>query len=121
MDLSTSIFNQRPLTEVKLFDLPYSNNEFFFNPCIFNSINGKKIYLMVRYSNKIISDKFYNSLRLYELNSDLTIKKEIILDIKDESVGEQYEEPRVLVYNDKYYVSCANYRFDGSTKFIHQK
>lgn len=121
MELTTSIFNQRPNTEVKVFDFPYSNNEFFFNPCIFKSITKKKIYLMVRYSNKIIVNKFYNSLRLYELNNDLTVKKEITLDIQDESTGEQYEDPRVMIHDDKYYVSCANYRFDGSTKFIHQK
>ena len=46
--------------------------------------------------------------------------KPIPLDIKDEIDYEQYEDPRVLVYNNKIYISCATYTHD-KLHLIHQK
>lgn len=107
------IVDQHP--DVKLVNLPYTQNDFYFNSAIFNFNNSR--YLMSRYCH-IDEDKIpHNTLKLFNLDVGIN---EIPLKINDEVVDEQYEDPRVLVHNDKLYVGCANYQLHVSEK-IHQK
>jgi len=102
-------------SNVKLLNLPYDANNFYFNPAIFKFNNNK--YLMTRYCH-IDEDKIpHNTLKLFNLNEGI---KEIPLKIKDEVQDEQYEDPRVLIHQNKIYVGCANYQLHVSEK-IHQK
>jgi len=106
----------------KIINLPYTKTDFYFNSAIFEIDN--QTLLMTRYA-KIIDEikKEYiwkNTLKLFQLNNEYEITKEIPFEIKDEFKNEQYEDPRVLYFNNKYYISCANY-IPKTTKFIHQK
>ncbi len=116
--LNRSIFNQGQ--DVKILNLPYNQENFFFNPCIF--AKNEVIYLMARHS-KLINNKSYefnNSLSLYQLDSNFEIKQQIALTIRDEVQNEQYEDPRAIFFKNKYYVGCANY-IANKGGCIHQK
>jgi len=99
---------------VSILDLKYSKKNFEFNSCIF-LFNNKK-YIITRHSMFINKKTTINSLKLYEFDT----LKLIPLDIKDEIDYEQYEDPRVLVHNNKLYVSCVTYTHD-KLHLIHQK
>ena len=116
--LNKSIFNQGQ--DVKILNLPYDKENFFFNPCIFS--RNENHYLMARYA-KITNNRpleFNNTLKLYQLDSNFEIKQQIALTIRDELQNEQYEDPRVIFFKNKYYVGCANYLKDRGGH-IHQK
>jgi predicted GH43/DUF377 family glycosyl hydrolase len=115
--LQTSIFKQS--NDIKILNLPYTNKNFYFNSCIFKGAYNK-VFLMARESVLIDVNKFKNTLKLYELDCDYNITSNLNLKIVDEIENEQYEDPRVIFYNDRYYVGCANYQY-GKIKFIHQK
>ncbi len=99
---------------VSILDFKYSKKNFEFNSCIF--LFKDKKYIMTRHSMFINKKTSINNLKLYEYDT----LKPIPLDIKDEIEFEQYEDPRVLVYNNKIYVSCATYSHD-KFNLIHQK
>jgi len=99
---------------VSIVDLRYNKKNFEFNSSIF-VFNGKK-YIMTRQSIFISKKMTINTLKLYEYDT----LKPISLYIKDEIEFEQYEDPRVLVHNNKIYVSCATYTHD-KFHLIHQK
>lgn len=111
------IFDQQP-NKCTIVNLGYTDSRFYFNSCIFNHKNEP--HLMSRESIHITGNKFCNTLKLFRLNNDSSLKTEIPLKIQDEVTNEQYEDPRVMFYNNKYYVSCANYQYDN-VKYIHQK
>lgn len=102
-------------SNVKLLNLPYDAHNFYFNSSIFKFKNNK--YLMTRHCHFNKNKVLYNTLKLFNLNEGIN---EIPLKIKDEVQYEQYEDPRVLVHQDKIYVGCANYQLHVSKK-IHQK
>ena len=111
--------NSKPIHEqnvnAKLLNLPYTQNDFYFNSALFKLNNTR--YLMSRYCH-IDEDRIpHNTLRLFNVNEGLS---EIPLKINDEVQDEQYEDPRVLIHDDKIYVGCANYQLYVSDK-IHQK
>ena len=108
----TSIFSQQK--NVSILDLKYSKKNFEFNSSIF--IFKKKKYIMTRQSIFINKKSTINTLKLYEYDT----LKPIPIDIKDEIEFEQYEDPRVLVHNNKIYVSCVTYTHD-KFHLIHQK
>lgn len=115
--LQDSIFKQS--NDVKIVDLPYTDKNFYFNSCIFKGYDNK-LLLMTRESILIGIKKFKNTLKLYELDDNYNVVKDLNLKIIDEIDDEQYEDPRVLFHDNKYYVGCANYQFN-KVKFIHQK
>ena len=115
--LQDSIFSQSD--NIKIVDLPYTDKNFYLNSCIFKSYD-KKLLLMTRESILIGFKKFKNTLKLYELDESYNVVKNLKLKIIDEIDDEQYEDPRVLVHDNKYYVGCANYQYNN-IKFIHQK
>lgn len=100
---------------VKIINFPYDTNNFYFNPSIFQFNSNK--YIMTRYCH-IDEDRIpHNTLKVFNINDGFT---EVPLIIKDEVVDEQYEDPRVLIHDNKIYVGCANYQLHVSEK-IHQK
>ena len=107
-----SIFEQSD--NIKILDLKYSRRNFQLNSSIFE-FNNKK-YIIVRNSRFVTSRMTLNWLRLYEYDT----LKEINLNLKEEIDFEQFEDPRVLVYQDKIYISCATYTHDAF-HLVHQK
>jgi predicted GH43/DUF377 family glycosyl hydrolase len=116
----TSIEEQNPTA--KIINLPYTKTDFYFNSAIFERNN--EILLMTRHSKIVDEIKkepvWKNTLKLFQLNNEFEFIKEIPFEIKDEFKNEQYEDPRVLFFNDKYYVSCVNY-IPKVSKYAHQK
>jgi predicted GH43/DUF377 family glycosyl hydrolase len=110
--IETSLYEQNK--SIKFLDLNYTRRNFEFNSSIFK-FNDKK-YLMTRNSQFVTQKMTLNSLKLYEYDT----LKLINLNIKEEVDFEQFEDPRVLVYNDKIYVSCATYTHDAF-HLVHQK
>lgn len=99
---------------VTIFPFDYSSKNLHFNPAIFtfNEIE----YMCVRHGNFVLKDTQISTLKLYNLATN----EEVKLNIKDEEVDEQYEDPRVFVYDNKLYISCVNY-VHGNHENIHQK
>lgn len=115
-NLKNSIFDQHK--NVKILNLPYDDKNFYFNSCIFTNKNDN--YLMARHAKLIGKNKFKNTLKLYKLDDSYNVIKDLNLKIIDEIDNEQYEDPRVLFHNGRYYVGCANYQYNN-IKFVHQK
>jgi len=115
-NLKNSIFQQQK--DVKIVDLPYDDKNFYFNSCLFANDNTN--YLIVRHAKLIGKNKFKNTLKLYQLDDSYNVVKDLKLKIIDEVDNEQYEDPRVLFHDNKYYVGCANYQY-GNIKYVHQK
>ena len=110
--IESSLYEQN--NSIKFLDLNYTRRNFEFNSSIFK-INDKK-YLMTRNSQFVSQKMTLNSLKLYEYDT----LKQINLNLKEEVDFEQFEDPRVLVHNDKIYVSCATYVHDAF-HLVHQK
>lgn len=110
--IESSLYEQN--NSVKFLDLNYTRRNFEFNSSIFK-INDKK-YLMTRNSQFVYQKMTLNSLKLYEYDT----LKQINLNLKEEVDFEQFEDPRVLVHDDKIYVSCATYVHDAF-HLVHQK
>lgn len=109
--INVSIFDQHK--NVEILNFPYRENEFFFNSCIFKK--KEQTYIMTRHTK--LGFGINNTIKLFEFGEKL---KEIPLNIKNEVENEQYEDPRVLFHDNKFYVGCANYKLNSSSK-IHQK
>lgn len=107
-----SILEQQP--NISLLPFNYSSKNFIFNSAIFNFKNKK--YLFARKSSFVTKYITDNTLKLYDFDT----LEEIPITIKDEVDFEQYEDPRVFVYDNKIFVSCVNYTHD-KFHLIHQK
>ena len=110
--IESSLYEQN--NSVKFLDLNYTRRNFEFNSSIFK-VNDKK-YLMTRNSQFVSQKMTLNSLKLYEYDT----LKQINLNLKEEVDFEQFEDPRVLVHDDKIYVSCATYVHEAF-HLVHQK
>ena len=110
--IESSLYEQN--NSIKFLDLNYTRRNFEFNSSIFK-VNDKK-YLITRNSQFVSQKMTLNSLKLYEYDT----LKQINLNLKEEVDFEQFEDPRVLVHNDKIYVSCATYVHDAF-HLVHQK
>jgi predicted GH43/DUF377 family glycosyl hydrolase len=110
--IELSLYEQN--NNIKFLDLNYTRRNFEFNSSIFK-VNDKK-YLMTRNSQFVSQKMTLNSLKLYEYDT----LKQINLNLKEEVDFEQFEDPRVLVHDDKIYVSCATYVHDAF-HLVHQK
>lgn len=99
---------------VEIFNLEYTRTNLHYNSALFK-FNDKK-YLMTRKASFVLKNTQINTLNLFEFDTQNQIK----LNINNEVEYEQYEDPRVFVYNDKIYVGCANYTHDY-INYIHQK
>ena len=110
--IESSLYEQN--NSIKFLDLNYTRRNFEFNSSIFK-VNDKK-YLMTRNSQFVSQKMTLNSLKLYEYDT----LKQINLNLKEEVDFEQFEDPRVLVHDDKIYVSCATYVHEAF-HLVHQK
>ena len=110
--IESSLYEQN--NSIKFLDLNYTRRNFEFNSSIFK-VNDKK-YLITRNSQFVSQKMTLNSLKLYEYDT----LKQINLNLKEEVDFEQFEDPRVLVHDDKIYVSCATYVHDAF-HLVHQK
>lgn len=110
--IESSLYEQN--NSIKFLDLNYTRRNFEFNSSIFK-VNDKK-YLMTRISQFVSQKMTLNSLKLYEYDT----LKQINLNLKEEVDFEQFEDPRVLVHDDKIYVSCATYVHEAF-HLVHQK
>lgn len=99
---------------LKIVPLNYDKKNFYFNSSIFVHKNQK--LLISRHCSLMLEKVHLNKLKIFKLE-DLN---EINFNIVDEYEDEQYEDPRILSYKDKFYVSCASY-IHGNYKQIHQK
>ena len=110
--IESSLYEQN--NSIKFLDLNYTRRNFEFNSSIFK-VNDKK-YLITRNSQFVSQKMTLNSLKLYEYDT----LKQINLNLKEEVDFEQFEDPRVLVHDDKIYVSCATYVHEAF-HLVHQK
>jgi predicted GH43/DUF377 family glycosyl hydrolase len=105
-DDAPSVFVQTGF-RIGVFDLGYSESRVFLNPAIYEN-NG--LFLAVRQSDRVENHLFgINKIKLYSLDDNLRIVEAINAVIQDRFIGEQYEDPRVLVTDEQVYVSCCNY------------
>ena len=105
---------KRQRENVEILPLNYNKRNQYYNSAIF-LFNGKK-YIMVRNSSWVLKNVMTSCLKLYEYDT----LKEIDLNIVDEHEYEHYDDPRVLVHEDKIYVSCASYTH-SKYHIVHQK
>ena len=99
---------------LEIIPLKYDKKNFYFNSSIFEHNNQKLI--ISRHCSLILKKVNLNKLKIFNLD-DLS---EVNFKIIDEYDDEQYEDPRILSYKDRFYVSCASY-IHGNYKQIHQK
>ena len=99
---------------VSIVDFNYTKKSQYYNPAIFTHHDTD--YLMVRNSSWVKKNVMTSTIRLYEYNN----LKEIELNINDDEEFEQYDDPRVLVHDDKLYVGCAVYTHE-KYHIVHQK
>lgn len=122
VDLETkSIEEQNPTAQ--LLNFPYKEKEYYFNSCIFEKNNEK--YIMVRKSTDISDTEecyvnFNSELVLYKISDDYKILYSIELNIIPEIENEQFEDPRVLIYNNFVLISCTSFN-KHEKKASHQK
>lgn len=107
-----SIYDQH--IDVNLLNFDYDYKNLLFNSSIFEFENKK--YIFARKSSFVTKSISDNTLELFEYPSLEKIK----IKIKNEIDFEQYEDPRVFVYDNKIYVSCVNYTHDD-LNIMHQK
>ena len=110
--LETSFYEQ--VNDIKFLDLKITKRKFEFNSSIF--VFDSKKYLITRCSQFVSQKMTINHLKLYEYDT----LNEIKIDIKEEVDFEQFEDPRVLIYNDNIYISCATFIHDAFHLY-HQK
>jgi predicted GH43/DUF377 family glycosyl hydrolase len=99
---------------VSILNFNYTKKQQYYNPAIFTYNDTD--YLMVRNSSWVKKNIMSSTIRLYDYNT----LKEIEMNIDDELDFEQYDDPRVLVHNDKIYVGCATYTHE-KYHIVHQK
>ena len=62
---------------------------------------------------------FNNELKFYSLDESFKVIEHLNVEIPSRIDNEQFEDPRVLVHDNKVFVSCCNYSLK-SQKFLHQ-
>jgi len=107
-------FNKQTTADIEILPLTYNRKNQEFNSAIFDLRQSR--YVITRNTKSVFNNVFYNGLNLYEYGT----YRKLQLNIIDEVDDEQYEDPRVFTYNDRVYVSCANYIY-GNISNIHQK
>lgn len=104
--------NSNPNIEILPFK--YNKNNFYFNSSIFEHKNEK--FIVVRHCFFVLKNISINKLKIFNLKEC----KDIKFDVINEHIDEQYEDPRILFHNNKFYISCSCY-IHGNYKQIHQK
>jgi len=99
--------------EVGKIGLPKEAGTYYFNPAIMREPDGKILLFTRRCrSKREKDDDVYiekNDITVFELNNDLRATKKAIIQLNSSYPNEQFEDPRVLKFGDKYGLSCCTF------------
>lgn len=99
--------------EVGKIGLPKEVGTYYFNPAIIQEPDGKILLFARRCRNKREKDDDVyiekNDIAVFELNNDLRATKKALIQLNSSYPNEQFEDPRVLKFGDKYGLSCCSY------------
>jgi predicted GH43/DUF377 family glycosyl hydrolase len=108
--------------EVGKIALPDEAGTYYFNPAIMREPDGKIFLFARRCRNKREKDEDVyvekNDIVVFELNNELRAVKKAILNLTSHYPNEQFEDPRVVKFGDKYGLSCCT--FIPSKSYAHQ-
>ena len=99
--------------EVGKIVLPQETGTYYFNPAIMREPDGKILLFARRCRKKREKDDDVhiekNDITVFELNNDLRATKKALIQLNSSYPNEQFEDPRVLKFGDKYGLSCCSY------------
>lgn len=99
--------------EVGKIVLPAETGTYYFNPAIMQEADGRIMLFARRCRNKREKDEDVyvekNDIVAFELSKDLRATKKSILQLTAGYPNEQFEDPRVVKFGDKYGVSCCTF------------
>jgi len=99
--------------EVGKIVLPAETGTYYFNPAIMQEADGRIMLFARRCRNKREKDEDVytekNDIVAFELSKDLRATKKSILQLTSNYPNEQFEDPRVVKFGDKYGVSCCTF------------
>ena len=108
--------------EVGKIVLPQETGTYYFNPAIMREPDGKILLFARRCRSKREKDEDVyvekNDIVVFELNNELRAVKKAILNLTSHYPNEQFEDPRVVKFGDKYGLSCCT--FIPSKSYAHQ-
>jgi predicted GH43/DUF377 family glycosyl hydrolase len=99
--------------EVGKIVLPHETGTYYFNPAIMQEADGRIMLFTRRCRNKREKDEEVyvekNDIVAFELSKDLRATKKSILQLTSNYPNEQFEDPRVVKFGDKYGLSCCTF------------
>ena len=99
--------------EVGKITLPEEVGTYYFNPAIVQEPSGQILLFARRCRNKREKDEDVylekNDIVVFELTKDLGAIKKALLNLTSHIPGEQFEDPRVVKFGDKYGLSCCTF------------
>lgn len=99
--------------EVGKIVLPEETGAYYFNPAIIQEPDGRILLFARRCRNKREKDEDVylekNDIVCFELTKDLRATKKALLQLTSHFPNEQFEDPRVVRFGDKYGLSCCTF------------
>lgn len=99
--------------EVGKIVLPEETGTYYFNPAIIQEPDGRILLFARRCRNKREKDEDVylekNDIVCFELTKDLRATKKALLQLTSHFPNEQFEDPRVVRFGDKYGLSCCTF------------
>lgn len=99
--------------EVGKIVLPEEVGTYYFNPAITQEPNGTIMLFARRCRNKREKDEDVyvekNDIVAFELTKDLRATKKALIQLTSHFPNEQFEDPRVVRFGDKYGLSCCTF------------
>ena len=99
--------------EVGKIVLPEETGTYYFNPAIVQEPDGKIMLFARRCRNKREKDEDVyiekNDIVIFELSQDLRATKKSLTQLISHYPLEQFEDPRVLKFGDKYGLACCTF------------
>ena len=99
--------------EVGKITLPEEVGTYYFNPAIIQEPSGQILLFTRRCRNKREKDEDVylekNDIVVFELTKDLGAIKKALLNLTSHMPGEQFEDPRIVKFGDKYGLSCCTF------------
>ena len=99
--------------EVGKIVLPQETGTYYFNPTILQEDDGRITFFARRCRNKREKDEDVyiekNDIVMFELSRDLRATKKALITLNSHYPNEQFEDPRVVRFGDKYGLSCCTF------------
>lgn len=99
--------------EVGKIVLPEEVGTYYFNPAILQEPNGQILLFARRCRNKRERDEEVytekNDIVCFELSKDLRATKKALVQLTSQFENEQFEDPRVVKFGDKFGLSCCTF------------